>query len=351
MIVNVPTSPIRAMPEHTPELRERPVAPVDVPASLHQLTDGRRWFQSLVGEAGAAVYRLARAGQLTKDDPGTAGVGALPGDLYLKHGWGPAASDVFDEAARLHWLTAHLPVPAIRMMIATTGSERGSDGEGNTTATASVQPRLRESDARAVRDPLGITPQSRANETWLLTDALSGRTAYEFLVASADAPALQLQIVDALADFLRRLHSIPAASCPFINDHSRRLIHARERLDAGLVDEADFGDVYGGRSAHQVWESMMALLPIQVDPVITHGDFSLDNLLLTGGGADGGVQVVGCIDVGRLGVADRYQDLAILSECLRDFDDRLRDRIFTQYGIDLVDNARLQFHLALDEFF
>jgi aminoglycoside 3'-phosphotransferase-1 len=140
-------------------------------------------------------------------------------------------------------------------------------------------------------------------------------------------------------------------SCPFINDHHRRLIRARAHLDAGRVDEDDFGAMHDGWSAQQVWNAMVALLPIDVDPVVTHGDFSLDNVIVTKNEATGDYQVVGCLDVGRAGVADQYQDLAILHDCLGEFGSELQGRVFTQFGIAKVDDAKLRFHLALDEFF
>jgi aminoglycoside phosphotransferase len=59
----------------------------------------------------------------------------------------------------------------------------------------------------------------------------------------------------------------------------------------------------------------------------------------------------GCIDVGRVGIADRYQDLAILWNCLGEFSPSLQKRLFQKYGIDNPDMNKLQFHLMLDEFF
>lgn len=58
---------------------------------------------------------------------------------------------------------------------------------------------------------------------------------------------------------------------------------------------------------------MQGLLPLASDPVVTHGDYSLDNLLPHEG------DVVGCIDAGRVGIADRYQDVAILWNCVGEF--------------------------------
>lgn len=190
-----------------------------------------------------------------------------------------------------------------------------------------------------------------ADETWLLTEALVGRTAYQLLEAHAGAPRMQLAVVDALADVVRHLHVVPVEACPFASDHTRRLVHARARLEAGLVDEDDFGDAHRGWSAHRVWDAMMALLPFAADPVVTHGDFSLDNLVLAENEGGSGVRVVGCLDVGRVGVADRYQDLAILWDCLGEFDDALQARLFARYGMEAPDERKLRFHLALDEFF
>lgn len=79
--------------------------------------------------------------------------------------------------------------------------------------------------------------------------------------------------------------------------------------------------------------------------MVTHGDFSLDNILIVGGA------VVGCIDLGRVGIADRYQDLAILANCLAEFDPVLERRMFTRYGLPEPDDAKLRLHLLLDELF
>jgi len=61
--------------------------------------------------------------------------------------------------------------------------------------------------------------------------------------------------------------------------------------------------------------------------------------------------VIGCIDAGRVGIADRYQDVALLWNSLGDFDASLQDRFLEQYGIADADERKLQFHLLLDEIF
>ena len=175
-----------------------------------------------------------------------------------------------------------------------------------------------------------------------MTTALPGETAYQLLAARPDA---RIAVVDALATFLRRLHAIPLGDCPFNSDHAYRLARARERIDAGLVERHEFDAERQGWTAGQVWDGMQRLLPLAPDPVVTHGDFSLDNILMLDG------EVIGCIDAGRVGIADRYQDLAILWNSLGEFGASLQDRLFDRYGIIAADRCKLRFHLMLDEMF
>ncbi|GEO82425.1 APH(3')-I family aminoglycoside O-phosphotransferase [Pararhodospirillum oryzae] len=266
--------------------REEPCAAVAIPASLAADVEGYDWARDGVGESGGAVYRL-------HGKPGHP-------DLFLKQGEGTCATDVTDEMVRLMWLAAFLPVPAVRGF---------------------------------VRTP---------DAAWLLMTAIPGLTAWQALEAF---PAERPAIVDALADFLRRFHAIPVSDCPFTSNHACRLAQARRRLDAGLVDVEDFDEERQGWNAEQVWDAMTALLPLAPDSVVTHGDFSLDNLLWHNG------TITGCIDVGRAGVADRYQDLAILWNCLCDFEAALQKRLFHRYATAAPDWRKLNFHLMLDEFF
>lgn len=266
--------------------REEACAAIPVPASVSAALQGYHWAADTIGQSGGAVYRL-------HGKPG-----AL--DLFLKHGNDAVADDITDEMVRLRWLAGYMPVPEIKHFIATPG------------------------------------------EAWLLMTAIPGQTAHQILSAHPDA---RIGVVDALATFLRRLHAIPLDACPFTSDHAYRLAQARRRIDAGLVDEDDFDAEREGWSAERVWEALQRLLPLASDPVVTHGDFSLDNVLIVDGA------VVGCIDVGRLGIADRYQDLAIVWNDLGAVDAFLQDRLLAHYGIAQVDLRKLEFHLLLDELF
>ncbi|WP_111268057.1 APH(3')-I family aminoglycoside O-phosphotransferase [Marilutibacter maris] len=261
-------------------------APIPVPACMSAALAGYRWARDVIGESDGAVYRLH----------GEAGAS----DLFLKHGEGVVADEITDEMARLRWLAGYLPTPAVLQFVRT------------------------------------------SDEAWLLMTAVPGKMAIQVMEARPD---IRDAVVDAIAAFLRRLHAIPVAECPFDSDRAYRLIQARKRIDTGRVDVDDFDDEREGWTVEQVWKTMLDLPPFEPDPVVTHGDFTLDNLLIREG------EVTGCIDTGRLGVADRYQDLAILWNGLGHFGPLLQARFLQQYGIAEMNWDKLRFHLMLDEFF
>jgi len=88
------------------------------------------------------------------------------------------------------------------------------------------------------------------------------------------------------------------------------------------------------------------LLPLSPDLVLTHGDYSLDKV-----SPDAAGQVTGFIDLGRLGVAARYQDLAICWNCLAEFGELAQLAFVQAYGIAEPDERKLALHLCFEEFF
>lgn len=261
--------------------------PIAVPAGFASETDGLSWYRDQVGESGCEVYRLTDADRRPL--------------RYLKHGRGPQADDLIDEYVRLHWLQTRIDVPAI-------GGFLWADAEA-----------------------------------WLLTAAVHGLTAYQLLEQGDESIAHA--IVDAAADYLRRLHALSIQDCPFNAGHAIRLARAQERMEQGLVEEDDFDEVRLGQTPEALWKRLSTLTPDGTELVVTHGDYSLDNLILPPGGSPK------CIDVGRLGVADRYQDVAIAWNSLGEFGADLQHRFLLRYGIAKLDARRLEFHLTLDEFF
>lgn len=246
---------------------------------------GYAFRQDSVGRSGALIHRLDADGLVS---------------LYLKQGEGEVADEIADEFARLRWSQSRLPVPRL-------------------VAFAQEQSRV-----------------------WLLSQAMEGTPAFQWLSLQ---PERQHQAVASIGRFLRKLHQLPSSSCPFNSCVELRLQAARHNLDEGRVDESDFHPDRAGWTARQVWDELQALLPVETECAVTHGDFSLDNIFLDPAG-----EVLGVLDLGRLGLADPFQDLAILLDCLQGFDPRLGETLFQTYGLSR-DERRLRLHLLLDELF
>jgi aminoglycoside 3'-phosphotransferase-1 len=207
---------------------------------------------------------------------------------------------VAGEMIRLRWLRSRLPVPAIIRSVAT------------------------------------------QDECWLMMQALAGKSARAVLDERPDDRAV---LIDALADFVRRIHEVPTLECPFDMRLERRLAEGRARIDAGLVDEADFDEERQGWCAEDVWKAIGALLPLEPDQVVTHGDLSLDNVLIEGS------RIVGCVDVGNAGLADRYHDLAICWRDLADYGADAQTQFLQRYGVGGGDRHKLETYQLLDELF
>ncbi|MEG8038533.1 aminoglycoside 3'-phosphotransferase [Sphingomonas sp. LR60] len=260
--------------------------PIPLPPSWRERLAGATWEREPEGESGGVIHRILAAN----------------GDrLFLKYGDGAVAEAVADEAIRLRWLQGR--VVTVRLV-----------------ATAF------EPDA-----------------TWLLTSAASGKTGDAWIDESPDSLT---QVIRGFATFLRTLHALPVDECPFDASASVRLAAARKLVAAGKVDEADFGHDHLGMSAAAVLAEAERLACHAAGRVVTHGDFSLGNVLLDADGV-----VTGCIDVGRLGVADPYQDIAILWENLGEFGDAAQHTLLASLGLDALDEDRLLFHRTLDELF
>jgi len=137
--------------------------------------------------------------------------------------------------------------------------------------------------------------------TWLVTEALAGTNAVDPRWLAAPAVA-----VDAIGVGLRALHdALPVTACPFSWSVDDRIADVRERAARGAIDPARWHDDHRGLTLDRALELLAA--PPAVDRlVVCHGDTCAPNTLLDDAG-----RVTGHVDVGALGVADRWADLAI----------------------------------------
>jgi kanamycin kinase len=178
---------------------------------------------------------------------------------YLKLGTTSRFPRVLDEGARMQWAKAHLPVPEVL--------DCGTDGTLD----------------------------------WLVTAGLPGRP-----VTDQQLTADPERLVALLARGLRRFHAAPVAACPFDFRLDTALAHAQARVQGGLVDpDQDFHPEHRHLTPIAALAELERLRPDAEDLVVCHGDYCPPNILI----ADG--EITGFVDLGELGVADRWWDLAI----------------------------------------
>ncbi|WP_134087166.1 aminoglycoside 3'-phosphotransferase [Mycobacteroides salmoniphilum] len=182
------------------------------------------------------------------------------------------------------------------------------------------------------------------------------------LVTSAveGIPADQLNADDldrawsAVAEAVRLLHAIPTADCPFTRDLATTMALARDVVERGAVNPDFLPERDRRVSAAELLARVIAQLPERLaqEPgalVVCHGDLCLPNILIV----PGDFSVAGFIDLGRLGLADRHADLALLFANSRETwpeDTRAgaaHARFLDSYGTP-ADPGRLEFYLQLD---
>lgn len=199
--------------------------------------------------------------------------------------------------------------------------------------------RLRWLSSVGLPAPTVIAEAHGGSRYWLLMSAVEG----ENLACLRAEPSV---IVDMAAAALRRLHAVDVVDCPYHRGLDHMLSLARARMHAGLVDETDFDDERQGRSAADLMDELIRRRPSETRTVVVHGDPCLPNLI-----GNAGI-FSGYIDVGRLGVADPYVDIALACNSIAyNLGPQWVSVFLERYGLGVVDEARLDYYRLLDEFF
>jgi kanamycin kinase len=207
--------------------------------------------------------------------------------------WAPADTpiDLAREAVRLAWAHLYAPVPRVL--------DHGRDADG----------------------------------AWLVTAALPGTNAIApRWVAS---PALA---VAAIGTGLRALHdTLPVASCPFSWSLDDRLAFIRTRTHDPARWHADH------RSLTIADARAILASPPPIDQlVVCHGDTCAPNTLLSDDG-----RFTGHVDLGALGIADRWADLAIATWSTQwNYGPGWEAALLDAYGIG-PDDARTRYYRLL----
>ena len=219
-----------------------------VPAPVAAVAAGRPARQVWQNAVGGRTFEV-----------GSGGGGGRTDRCFVK--WTPVASgiDLAAEASRMAWAVSFTPVPRV--------IGQGADEAGS----------------------------------WIVTSALPGQSAVMPRWQSDPATA-----VAAIGEGLRAMHdALPVPACPFSWMAAGRLADARRRARQGRVDPADWHEDHQPLGVGQALDLLADIPPVD-RLVVCHGDACAPNTLI---GEDG--RWSGHVDLGELGVADRWADLAI----------------------------------------
>ena len=212
--------------------------------------------------------------------------------------WTPAGSgvDLSAEVARLRWAVAFTVVPRVLA--------EGADGTGS----------------------------------WIVTAGLPGRMAVDDHWKRNPGTAVR-----AIGTGLRALHEqLPVAGCPFDWSAGQRLETARARAVAGRTEPADWPEDFQHLGTVERALRVLADIPPVDEPVVCHGDACAPNTLI---GDDG--RCSGHVDLGALGVADRWADLAIATWSTRwNYGPGWEEPLLEAYGVE-PDPERIRYYRLL----
>ena len=200
--------------------------------------------------------------------------------------------------------------------------------------------------------PKVIAYEVEDEKSYLLMSKISG-------VMSCDTYYLEhpQELLKALASGLKMLWQVDVKDCPVVRDVDAVLEEARLQIAKGWVDldnvEPTTFSEGGFESPEQLLEWLENNRP-ELEPVLSHGDFCLPNVFLEDG------QVNGFIDLGRTGVGDKWNDIALCYRSLKhNFDGTYGGKVYEDFNPDMLfeklgvepDWEKIKWYLLLDELF
>ena len=165
------------------------------------------------------------------------------------------------------------------------------------------------------------------------------------------------QLARLLAQGLKMLWAVDISDCPCQNTLDRKLRAAQYNIEHGLVDvddaEPDTFGVGGFRGPEHLLSWLCDNRP-EEEPVLSHGDYCLPNIFLQGG------KISGFLDLGRAGIADKWQDIALCLRSLRqNFAGKFSGQPQPGFSDELLFDAlaikpdweKIRYYILLDELF
>jgi streptomycin 3"-kinase len=158
-----------------------------------------------------------------------------------------------------------------------------------------------------------------------------------------------------LARQLKAVHDLPVDGCPFDRRLSAMFAQAADVVAGGAVNPDFLAPAHRSIPPIMLLDSVRAELPLRLaqefrDLVVCHGDACLPNFIVD----PDTLRCTGMLDLGRLGLADRYADLALITANARESWSTEESamagdaELFAIHGIATPDRDRLDFYLRLD---
>lgn len=173
----------------------------------------------------------------------------------------------------------------------------------------------------------------------LLTSAVPG------VPGDAVPPAARERAMQQLGAVLRDLHAL--TDCPFERPLAKVIETAADVVRRDAVNPDFLTDEWRLLKPSELLAQVVAERPYVesvLEPVVCHGDACLPNVFFD----PRTFEVTGLIDLGRLGLADRYSDLALATIQLHDEWSADPTPFLSAYGLPEPDSRRLQFFRLLD---
>jgi streptomycin 3"-kinase len=196
---------------------------------------------------------------------------------------------------------------------------------------------------------------------WLAGTSLPGATVLDWLelphgaclmttavpgIAGTELPEpARSKAMHSLGRTLRDLHEL--TDCPFERPLDSVIATAEDVVRRGAVNPDFLTDEWRLLDPSELLARVLAERPSierGLELVVCHGDACLPNVFFD----PSTLEVTGLLDVGRLGVADRYSDLALTTIQLHDEWSADPGPFLAAYGVPDPDQRRLEFYRLLD---
>lgn len=274
-----------------------------MPAGVRsRIGEGAKIEPVTVGCSAASVFRIVTVS--ARRGSGAGQVDPVQGEtLYLKV---DGADKIAAEAERMQWLGSRITAPNVFVH-----HEEGGEAKGK----------------------LATNHNTRG---YMLTSELAGIPSFK--VKREDYP----HVIKTLARGLRALHQLPIAECPFSHRLAVRFQEAKSKLASSQQDSENVG------LAQEVRElERNAPEEKDEDLVVLHGDYCLPNIIVN----ESDCELIGMLDLGRLGIGDRHHDIALVLGSLQyNFGDGpWKELFYESYGHENLSQAKIDFYRVLED--